>query len=77
MWAKKSTQIEQPWRVQLEKGSGFRVRLRFLRSISRGRIGSEGIADAACLEGRGDLVSRLRTPITYIVTLLNLLTKSP
>ena len=34
-----------------------------------------------CLEGQGDLVSRLTTPITHIVTpflpVINLLTKSP
>ena len=36
---------------------------------------------ALCLEGQGDLVSRLITPITHVVTLIlpmiNLLTKSP
>ena len=34
-----------------------------------------------CLEGQGDLVSRLRTPTTHIIPLvipiINLLTKSP
>ena len=43
--------------------------------------GSIGEVKEDCLEGRRDLVSRLITPITHIVTLIipisNLLTKSP
>ena len=56
---------------------GFHVNLG-----EHGRLGIWGFRDLrSYLEGQGDLVSRLITPITHIVTLvipiINLLTKSP
>ena len=50
------------------------------RERERG-LGSLHFALVVCLEGQGDLVSRLITPITHIITLVipitNQLTKSP
>ena len=65
---------------------GFRFRVWCLLFDYRGSrlrdLESEGTGvSRSCLEGQGDLVSRLITPITHIVTLvipsINQLTKSP
>ena len=61
--------------------SGLKRRACFFRKQGVDWLGSEKKVVQGYLEGQGDLVSRLLTPLTHIVTqltpIINLLTKSP